>query len=299
MLYRASMEDPPDVPRDVALTFAGGGNRSFYALGLLHHWGERLLPRVAAIAASSAGACVATVWLSGRETQTRRFWLARRQGVRRNFEWTRLLRGQRPTPHAPILRDTMRCAFAEDGLDRIRAAPFPVLVVTARPPRLLPASVGALLGFTAFTLEQRVRGDFVHPKLGRAVGFTPHVVDARQCESAEQLTELVISSSATPPFTPVGRFGGGRLLDGGIIDVAPASVAEGVPGVRRNLVMLTRPYAASCLGQQGSRLYVAPTRTPALSVWDYTRPDLLDEIIATGEREATIHGRSLRRFLVR
>ena len=295
----ATMQDAPVVPRDVALTFAGGGNRSFYQLGLLHQWGDRLRPRIAAIAACSAGAFVATLWLTGRETQTRRFWVARRQGVRRNFEWTRLLRGQRPTPHAPILRDTMLCAFAEDGLERIQALPFPLLVVTTRPPTLLPTAVGALLGFTAYNLEQRVRGDFVHPVLGRRLGFTPHVVDARRCRSAEELCELVISSSATPPFTPVGKFGGRRLLDGGLVDVAPATVAEGVDGVQRNLVLLTRPYAASCLGQQGPRLYVAPTREPPLSVWDYTKPHLLDEIIEMGEREATIHDRSFRRFLVR
>lgn len=286
------------VPRDVALTFAGGGNRSFYQLGLLHQWGERLRPRVGAIAACSAGACVATVWLSGRETQTHRFWQARRQGVDRNFQWTRLLRGQRPTPHGPIYRDTLLCAYAEGGLEAIQAVPFPVLVITARPPRLLPTGVGALLGFAAYNLEQRVRRDFVHPVLGQRLGFSAHVVDARRCRTPQQLADLVIASSSTPPFTPVGRFGGRRLLDGGLVDVAPASAAEQVDGVRRNLVMLARPYPASCLGPQGTRLYVAPTRTPPVDVWDYTRPELIDQTIAMGEREATLYDRSLRRFLV-
>ncbi|MEM9459773.1 MAG: patatin-like phospholipase family protein [Myxococcota bacterium] len=293
------MPRPPTPPRDVALTFAGGGNRSFYQLGLLRQWGERLRPRIGAIAACSAGACVATVWLSGRQTQTHRFWKARRQGVTRNFDLARLLRGQRPTPHGPIYRDTLLCAFAEDGLDKIRAAPFPVLVITARPPRLLPTEVSAVLGFLAYNLEQQVRRDFVHPELGQRLGFRAHLVDARRCRSAEELADLIIASSSTPPFTPVGRFGGRRLLDGGLVDVAPASAAEQVRGIRRNLVLLARPYPASCVGQQGSRLYVAPTRQPPVDLWDYTQPERIDETIEMGEREATLYDRELRRFLVR
>ncbi|MCX4243041.1 patatin-like phospholipase family protein [Paraliomyxa miuraensis] len=293
------MLDAPSPPRDVAVTFAGGGNRAFYQLGLLHHWGERLLPRLGAIAACSAGACVATLWLAGRETQTRAFWRARRQGVERNFQWARLLRGQRPTPHGPIYRDTLLCAYAEDGLARIQAAPFPVLIVTASPPPGIPTGVGAVLGFAAYNLEKRMRPDFVHPVLGRRLGFSAHVVDARTCTSAEELAALVIASSSTPPFTPVGRFGGRSLLDGGLVDNAPASAAEHVDGIRRSLVLLTRPYPASCLGEHGTRLYVAPTRKVPVEVWDYTRPELIDQTIEMGEREATIHDRALRRFLVR
>ncbi|MEX1367856.1 MAG: patatin-like phospholipase family protein [Nannocystaceae bacterium] len=293
------MSTAPPLPRDVALTFAGGGNRAFYQLGLLHHWGERLRPRIAAIAACSAGACVATLWLAGREAQTRSFWRARRQGVDRNFDWSRLLRGRRPTPHGPIYRDTLLCAYAEDGLENIQATPFPVLVVTTAPPPLLPTAVGALLGVSAYNLEKRVRGDFVHPVLGQRLGFSAHVVDARRCRTAEELADLVIASSSTPPFTPVGRFRGRRLLDGGLVDNAPASAAEQVRGVRKNLVLLTRPYAASCIGEQGSRLYVAPTRRVPVEVWDYTRPELIDQTIQLGERDAQVHDRSLRRFLVR
>ncbi len=256
----------PSAPRDVAITFAGGGNRAFYQLGLLHQWGPRLRPRIAAIAACSAGACVATMWLSGRETQTRRFWRARRDGVDRNFQWSRLLRGQRPTPHGPIYRDTLLCAFAEDGLQRIRDVPFPILVVTAAPPPLLPASVGALLGFSAYNLEKRLRRDFVHPVLSQRLGFSPHVVDARRCSTAEELADLIIASSATPPFTTMGRFRGRRLLDGGLVDNAPASAAERVAGVRRNLVLLTGPTRHRALASRARGCTSPPrARSPSRS----------------------------------
>jgi predicted acylesterase/phospholipase RssA len=283
--------------RNIAITFAGGGNRAFFQLGLMHRWAERLLPRTAAVAACSAGACVATLVLSGRETQTRAFWRARRAHLRRNFNLLEVLAGRSPIPHAPIYRDTLLCICAEGGLERIREAPFPVLVLTAVLPRALPASVSVLLGFGAYNVEKRLRKEMIHPSLGRRIGFRPYLVDARSCETPEELADLVLASSSSPPFTPVGTFRGKRLLDGGMIDNVPASAAEGVEAVRRNLVLLTRPYPRNVLGGHGERLYVAPSEPVPIERWDYTRPDLLDATIDMGEREAELHEPALRRFL--
>lgn len=292
------MDLPPPLPRDVGLTFAGGGNRALYQLGLLRHWGERLYPRIGAVAACSAGACVATIWLSGRAIQTHRFWQLRGRGIARNFEWSRLLRGQWPTPHPELYRDILLCAYAEGGFERIKAAPFPVLVLTARPPKPIPTGVSALLGMVTYAFEHAVRRSVVHPVFNRRLGFSAHVVDARACQSASQLARLVAASSSIPPFTPVGQYDGQRLLDGGLIDNAPAQTAEQVGGVRRNLVMLTQPYPDTCLGQRGSRLYVAPTQPPPIGVLDCTQPEQLEQTIALGESEAQLYERKFRRFLV-
>jgi predicted acylesterase/phospholipase RssA len=287
--------------RNLALTLAGGGNRAFYQLGLLHRWGERLLPRLGAIGCCSAGACVAVMWLSGREVPTRSFWHARRRHVTRNLEWSRMLRGKSPAPHGEIYRDTLLCAAAEGGLERLRAVPFPVLVLTAGFPRGLPATLGTVLGLAAYNLEKRLRPGMVHPSFGQRLGFVPLPFDARQCSSAEELADLVIASSSTPPFTPIGRYRGRALLDGGMIDNVPASVAEAAPGVLANLVMLTRPYPRNVLGEHrgraGVRLYVAPTEQVPVERWDYTRPDLVDATIEMGEREAALHEPALRRLL--
>ncbi len=285
--------------RNTALTFAGGGNRAFYQLGLLHRWGERLWPRTAAIAACSAGACVVALWLSERERLVRSFWRARREGITRNVDPLRPLRGQRIVPHGDIYRDTLLCMFAEGGLERIRAQPFPIYVVTARLPPLVPATAAALAGFAAYNLEKRLRPSMVHPTAGRRIGFRPYVVDARTCESAEELADLVLASSSSPPFTKIGRFRGQRLLDGGLIDNVPAWAAEDHPDVDRNLVMMTRPYPPEALGEHGPRLYVAPTVTPPVDAWDYTQPDKVDETIELGEREAELHADALAKLLSR
>ena len=283
--------------RDLAITFAGGGNRSFYQLGLMNRWREMLLPRVVAMAACSAGACIATLLVSGREREVKQFWEQRRSGVTKNFEWRRLLSGQRPTPHEPIYRDTLLHAFMDGGLEQVRAQPFPILILTTAFPRYMPGIAAALLGLFSYDLEKKLNKELIHPSYGRHVGFRPVVFDARDCESPAELADLIIASSATPPFTSVGSFGGRRLLDGGIIDNVPAFLADDAPGVARNLVLLTRPYPAHVVGRQGSRLYIAPAETLPVERWDYTRPDLVEATIEIGERDADLNQTLLAAFL--
>jgi predicted acylesterase/phospholipase RssA len=285
------------ITRDLALTFAGGGNRAFYALGLMNRWAEALLPRVAAVSSCSAGACVITTLLSGRQREAREFWMRRTRGITKNFDWSKLLRGQRPAPQGEIYRETLMVTFADGGLERIRAQPFPVYVVAAEFPPLLPLTFSVALGLGLYSLERSVRRA-PHPALPRFVlGFNAVAVDARVCESAEDLTDLILASSSTPPFTPIGDFRGVKLLDGGMVDNAPAFVAERHPDVRRSVVVLSRLYHPSVLGDQRGRFYLAPTVQPPIGRWDYTQPHMLDETVALGEREADVHQPALDAYL--
>lgn len=283
--------------RDLALTFAGGGNRAFYSLGLMNRWASDLLPRVAAVSSCSAGACVITTLLSGRSAPAREYWMGRTKGITKNFDWSKLLRGERPAPQAEIYRGTLLVTFADGGLERIRAQPFPIYVVSSAFPGMLPRAVSVALGLGLYSLERSVRRA-PHPMLPRMVlGFAPVVFDARECETVEELTSLILASSATPPFTPIGVFRGRRLLDGGMVDNAPAFVAERHADVKRSVVILARQYHPSVLGLQGSRLYVAPTVQPPIGRWDYTQPHMLDDTVAMGEREAQIHRPALDAYL--
>lgn len=283
--------------RDLGITFAGGGNRAFYQLGLMNRWGERLLPRVAAMSTCSAGACVAVMYLTRRREAAREVFLKRTKGLTRNVDLRRGLRGEPIAPHGRIYREILLCMLAEGGLDAIRSLPFPVYVLASTFPAYLPGAVAAFAGILAYQTEKALRPRMVHPRLGRALGFRPLVVDMRACDRVDELADLVLSSSATPPFTPLGRFGGRRLLDGGLIDNVPAFVADAAPGVRRNLVMLTRPYPPEVLGRRGSRLYVAPREPVPIERWDYTRPHALEDTVDRGERDAAGHEWLLTEFL--
>lgn len=276
--------------RDLGMTFAGGGNRAFYQLGFMNRWAGTLLPRVAAMSACSAGACVATLLLTGRQQETAEFWRDRRKHVVRNIDLANLFKPGRPiAPHGPIYRDTLLFALNEEGFSRIRATPFPIEVLATKFPGRLPPSVAVATGIGAYQLEKAVRSNVLHPSFGRALGFEPFVVDARECSSPTELTDLIISSSATPPFTPIGSFRANRLLDGGLIDNVPAFIAERHAAVTKTLILLTRPYPRSALGWKGSRLYLAPTEPIPISRWDYTRPELIEETIKLGERDAERH----------
>lgn len=272
--------------RDLGITFAGGGGRAFYQLGWLERYTDTLLPRIAAIAGCSAGSAMAAVWLSGRTEETRAFFAQRRQGVKSHMDLRRLFRGESPFPHDGIYRATIRHAMSEGGFERMKAHPFPVNILCAGFPPVLPSGVSIALGLAAYQLEKKMRPKMLHPTFPRYVGFKQHTWDMRDCETPEDAVELVISSSSTPPFTKRGRFEQRLLIDGSVIDNAPAFLTEESPKVRRNLVLLTRPYPKAKLGQRDSRLYIAPDQPLPISRWDYTENAPVDETLSAGRRDA-------------
>src|SRR5688572_22081861 len=101
--------------RNLGLTFAGGGNRSFYQQGLVEAWGERLWPRVAAVSACSAGSAILVLLLSGRRDQARSHWDGLRKGITKNVDLRRALRGEPIAPHGPIYRSTVVHALIDGG----------------------------------------------------------------------------------------------------------------------------------------------------------------------------------------
>jgi hypothetical protein len=87
------------------------------------------------------------------------------------------------------------------------------------------------------------------------------------------------------------------LIDGGVIDNNPAFVTEQVTSVRKNIVMMTRPYPAERTGVQGDRLYVAPSIELPADCWDYRRDAPIEGNLAIGEAEALRHASALDRLL--
>lgn len=274
---------PPD--RDIAITLAGGGNRSFYQIGLLSAWWELLADRIGMIACCSAGACTAVLHLTGRHQAAHEYWLARTGHVTRNFDWFKLLRGERPAPHFPIYRDTVLFALADGGWERLRATPFPVTALMARPPHGLPVPLAVPIGLGAYSLQRWRKPGVLHPGIGRLLGFEPVAVDLRSCSSPEAVANVVLASSATPPFTPVGRLDGRPVLDGGLVDNAPAFLADDAGPWRKHLVVLTRPYPPESVGHRRGRWYLCPSEPVPADRWDYTRPKRLAETVALGARD--------------
>jgi predicted acylesterase/phospholipase RssA len=272
--------------RDLGLTLAGGGNRSFYQQGLLEEWGEAVWPRVAAISTVSAGAAIAVLMLSGRSAQARAYWDSLRRGITKNVDVGKLWKREPIAPHGHIYRSTIVHAMERGGLERLKSQPFPIYVLCARPPEGLPVGLSAWLGLGAYSLERQLRRRTLHPFAGHVLGFRELVCDARDCISPEQVADLVLASSATPPFTPLGNFRGTTLIDGGLVDNVPAFVAERAPEVKRNLVLLTRLYPRGVTGAYGKRLYLGPSEKVPIQRWDYTEGAPVEETLALGRRDA-------------
>jgi hypothetical protein len=285
------------VMRDLGLTLAGGGNRSFYQQAMLEAWGARLWDRVASVACVSAGSAMAVLLLSGRASQARVHWDGLRRGITKNLDPARLLRGESMAPHGRIYRSTILHALGEDGLERMRAVPFPIWVLCSIPPRRLPGAIATWLGLGAYALEKKLDPRLLHPRLGQRLGFREFVYDARACRTAEEVADLILASSSTPPFTPTGNFRGQSLLDGGIVDNVPASLAERERTVQRNLILLTRPYPLGVTGDHGKRLYLEPSGPIPIDRWDYTESAQVEATLALGRADAALYTNRLETWL--
>jgi predicted acylesterase/phospholipase RssA len=152
-----------------------------------------------------------------------------------------------------------------------------------------------VMGLAAYQLEKLARPHVLHPTIVPRLGFNAHLHDARTCADAASVIDLVLASSATPPFTREGRYGGARLLDGSLVDNAPAFALDG--RAPKTVVLLTRPYPKGALGVRNGRLYLAPTEPVPAHRWDYRESAPVDETIALGERDAERHGEALERYL--
>lgn len=281
----------------LGITFAGGGTKSFYQIGLMSRWRKLLLPHVSLLAACSAGSFAAALLLSERENNVEQYWQEKYAGKIKNFDWQRLFAGQRPTQHEDVYRDLLLHALADGGFERIRSQPFPILILTTAFPAGMPALMAMPLGLLAYNLRTIKRTRKFQPAYNRMVGIKPLVFDARKCSSALELCDLIIASSATPPFTATGKSGNKCLLDGGIINHVPAFISDNSPELTHHLVLLTGKDGGDYEPLAGKWLFLAPSKPVNVKTWDFSRPDLIKAVISQGESDADFYYPRLTEFL--
>ncbi|SAK40344.1 patatin [Caballeronia catudaia] len=153
-------------------------------------------------------------------------------------------------------------------------------------PRWLGARSAVAAGLIAYNIEKYVR-KALHPTLGQALGFHPEFVKAQECATIDDLADLILQSSSTPPFTPILRRNGRPVLDGGMVDNVPVSALDASPGLV--LVMVTRLYPRERMfvvphGEQ-KRIYIQPSRKVPISSWDYTSPSQMQHAYDLGRAD--------------
>ena len=278
---------------------AGGGNRAFWQLGILERWWPALEPqhgRGGRVQRRRQHGGHLALGAAGGDPRVLAGPARARDAATSSGGGCCPAAG--PTPHEPIYRDTLRFSLAEGGLERIRALPFPVLILTASFPRWMPVPLATAAGMTAYSIERQLAMGKLHPRSGRVIGFRPVVVDARTCQAPEDLVDLVLASSATPPFTSIGRHRGRRLLDGGMVDNAPAFVAEHGTGRRSGTSSCSRdriPTPRSG-GREPGSISVRAEPVP-INRWDYTSVERVDATVALGRTDAERYADAFGEFL--
>lgn len=278
----------PDGPFDAAV-FAGGGCRSFWQGGF---WTEAapalgLAPRV--IGAVSAGSAIACGVVTGLVEQVLENFKRCAAANPRNVYPRNLLSGRPIFPHEAIYRRILREPVDDAVMERLRAGPE-IRVLVGRPPAWAGSALSLFLAVLGEGAEQ-LRGE-VHARYGRRLGFRPEVIPVSACRDADEVVELILHSSCTPPALPWYRRDGRRVLDGGIIDAVPV---ETVADAKRVLVLLTRPWAAERLPRVPGRLYVGPSEPVPISAWDYTNPKGLQATFDLGRRDGERFARAAQR----
>ncbi len=273
-----------------AVVFAGGGCRCAWQVGFWQSAAPAIGLAPRAVAAVSAGAAMACAIFADAVEDMLRDFTAHTTANRRNVYPLNWLRGAPMFPHAGIYRDTVLRNLDAQRLRRLHAGPDIRVLVSRVPPWLGPRS-GVAVALCAYQIEQW-RGARVHAELGRQAGFEPEVCSIRDCRSPEEVVELILQSSCTPPFTPVMRRAGRPVLDGGLIDSVPV---EALPPSTRALVLLTKRFPPEVVPSHPARRYVQPSEPVPIDKWDYTSPRRLQATYDLGRRDGECFARQFRR----
>ncbi|AET87850.1 patatin [Burkholderia sp. SFA1] len=266
------------------VVFAGGGNRCWWQAGFWDVIQPELNLRPRIIAGISAGAATACMLYTNESRWVMRYYAEALRENKRNAYWGNLLRGQSVFPHYRIYRQALLDIFADRFHDLAKAPEIRIGV--SHLPRWLGARSAVAAGLIAYNIEKYVRKT-LHPTLGQALGFHPEFVKAQECASIDDLADLILQSSSTPPFTPILRRNGRPVLDGGMVDNVPVSALDASPGLV--LVMVTRLYPRERMfvvphGEQ-RRIYIQPSRKVPISSWDYTSPSQMQHAYDLGRAD--------------
>ncbi|WP_027815891.1 patatin-like phospholipase family protein [Paraburkholderia bannensis] len=268
------------------VVFAGGGNRCWWQAGFWDVVQPQLQIRPRVITGISAGAATACMIYTRDSQWVMRYYEEALKHNRRNAYWGNLLRSESVFPHYRIYRQALLDIYGSQ-FGKLQDAPE-IRIGVSHVPRWLGARSAVAAGLIAYNIEKHIRKT-LHPTLGQKLGFYPEFVTAQACERVEDLADLVLQSSCTPPFTPVLRRNGRPVLDGGMVDNVPVGALDDTPG--RVLVMVTRLYPRpqtfvvkhrTQAGGEQQRLYIQPSAKVPISSWDYTSPQQMQHAYNLG-----------------
>lgn len=252
------------------VVFSGGGSRCLWQVGFWDTAAAELNIKPEIVAGVSAGAAMAAMVMAGTSGTGLRLIKEATAANRKNFYFTKMFTADPAFPHYRIYRNTVLSTLDDAAVKKIKTGPE-VRVMFAHPPVYLGARTGTAAGLLAYVLEKHITHP-VHPRLASKLGYTASIVRLNDCATGDEMADLIMCSSCTPPFVPILRHKGRVTLDGGIIDNVPVH-AIGEDAARGDMLVLM------------SRIYVQPSVNPPVSKWDYTNPEGLQKSYDLGRKD--------------
>jgi predicted acylesterase/phospholipase RssA len=262
------------------IVFAGGGNRCFWQAGFWQTIEPHLEQPPKHIASVSAGSAISCALFSGCFDSVFENTLRVMKSNPKNRYWKNLFSHEPVHPHNRLYRHIIESSIDRHGLEKLHNGPINHILVAHIPGWLGPKSA-TLVGIAAYQLEKKLFQP-VHPTFGKKLGFKSEFIKVQGCQSIAELTDLILSSSCTPPFTPLMYQAGKAVLDGGMIDNVPVHGVEHFPG--KTLVLCSRPYKH--FPEVSGRIYTAPSSPVAVESWDYTNPQGIVDCFNQGKADA-------------
>lgn len=261
------------------LVFAGGGCRCFWQAGFYSqlHADAGVRPKV--VAAASAGASIAALALTGLAERGLEVFKTIARDNKSNLHWREALRGQPVFPHAALFRRAIVETIDTTALAALRRGPMLRIALTRAPRSRFGIVPRMALGFTAYQLERRFTGR-LHSRWPSKLGFTLEFANANDCATTDELADLLLHTSCTPPFTPRLQRAGSPVIDGGLMDNVPVAA---LPECERILVLLTRPHPSPPSSLRVH--YAQPSQEIPVEKWDYTRPDAIQRAFDLGQKD--------------
>ena len=259
------------------LVLQGGGIRCVWQAGFIAAF-ERSMPiRPLAISAVSASSTVACALVCRRlDFAIDCFKAAIASGSRNSFT-VRMRNGQRIFPHADIYRDALLRIFDQAAMEDLFAGPDIQILLTRLSARLWKYP-GVLAGFALSALHSagipRREG-----RWGR-FGFRKEFVSVKRCATPDELADLVLASSCTPPYTPFYSLYGRPVLDGGLTECVPLS---GLPEQQGSTLALVTGKAATTDRVPGVR-YAEPSEDLRINSWAY-EAERIDYLYELGQKD--------------
>ncbi len=261
------------------VVFAGGGCRCFWQSGFYASAREALALKPDQVAAASAGAALACVSLTGLGERALQNFKRHAQDNRKNLYPERLFSAEPVFPHAGLFRDAIGETIDAEALAALQEGPQFHVALTRAPESMIPLGPRLFAGLVAYRLERMV-WDRIHSEWPAHVGLQVEWARIDHCDTVEELADLLLHTSCTPPFTPAFSRGGRPVLDGGLSDNVPLAA---LPECDRVLVLLTRHYLK--LPTSERVVYTQPSRPIPIGAWDYTNPAAIQDAYDLGRRD--------------